>query len=236
MSQLRYWIWLTNIPGLSLTSQLRLIRGFEGPEEVFLADREALGRVGGLNRQELDFYESQPVSRRSHFFSVWVNNLLIYLISYLSTMLLAHLVAAGLGARTEMSGTVFAESMVQALRSLLLFMGLQAVTMLAVMLTGNIVISLLAAAVLMLYEFFFRLLILLQKVRKDMRRPVALDISVLVDEEVHCIFTECPFVLGCLVINDHMRPFGESQVVKGLIYNGGGTHGKHTTQEDTVHP
>ncbi len=112
-----------------------------------------------MNRQELDFYESQPVSRRSHFFSVWVNNLLIYLISYLSTMLLAHLVAAGLGARTEMSGTVFAESMVQALRSLLLFMGLQAVTMLAVMLTGNIVISLLAAAVLMLYEFFFRLLV-----------------------------------------------------------------------------
>ena len=63
MSQLRYWIWLTNIPGLSLTSQLRLIRGFEGPEEVFLADREALGRVGGLNRQELDALEKQDLRR-----------------------------------------------------------------------------------------------------------------------------------------------------------------------------
>ena len=112
-----------------------------------------------MSRQELDFYESQPVSRRSHFFSVWANNLLIYLLSYLSTMLLAHLVAAGLGARTEMSGVVFAESMVQVLRSLLLFLGIQAVAMLAVMLTGNIIISLLAAAVLLLYEFFFRLLI-----------------------------------------------------------------------------
>ena len=63
MSQLRYWIWLTNIPGLSLTSQLRLIRGFEGPEEVFLADREALGRVGGLNRQELDALEKRDLRR-----------------------------------------------------------------------------------------------------------------------------------------------------------------------------
>ena len=35
--------------------------------------------------------------------------------------------------------------------------------------------------------FVFRLLILLQKIRKNMRRPVALDISVLVNEKIHSI-------------------------------------------------
>ncbi|MCR5370076.1 MAG: hypothetical protein K6E83_05150 [Clostridium sp.] len=111
------------------------------------------------SRQELDFYESQPFSRRSHFFSIFFNNVLIYVFSYLVTMLLAHLVALGLGVHTPMSGAVFAESLLEAVRSLILFLGIHAVTLLAVMLTGNIIISLLAASVLFLYEFFFRLML-----------------------------------------------------------------------------
>ncbi len=63
MSQLRYWIWLTNVPGLSLTAQLRLIRDFESPEAVFLADREALSAVEGLTRQELESIEKRDMRR-----------------------------------------------------------------------------------------------------------------------------------------------------------------------------
>lgn len=63
MSQLRYWIWLTNVPGLSLTAQLRLIRDFESPEAVFLADREALSAEEGLTRQELESIEKRDMRR-----------------------------------------------------------------------------------------------------------------------------------------------------------------------------
>lgn len=52
MSQLRYWIWLSTLPGLSLRGQLQLVDHFGTPEAVFLADRDALTGVAGLTERE----------------------------------------------------------------------------------------------------------------------------------------------------------------------------------------
>ena len=52
MSQLRYWIWLSTLPGLSLRGQLQLMDHFGSPEAVFLADRDALTAVEGLTERE----------------------------------------------------------------------------------------------------------------------------------------------------------------------------------------
>lgn len=48
----RYWIWLTTLRGVSLKSQAKLLRYFDTPEEIFLADREALDSVEGLSSRE----------------------------------------------------------------------------------------------------------------------------------------------------------------------------------------
>ena len=63
MSQLRYWIWLTTVDGLSLRTQLRLLDHFESPEAVYLADDTALKQVEGINRWELEALETRNLRR-----------------------------------------------------------------------------------------------------------------------------------------------------------------------------
>lgn len=52
MAQLRYWIWLSTLPGLSPKGQQKVLRHFGTPEEVFLADKTALELVEGLTAKE----------------------------------------------------------------------------------------------------------------------------------------------------------------------------------------
>ncbi len=52
MAQLRYWIWLSTLPGLTLKGQQRALRHFGSPEEVFLSDRGAVRGVEGLSKRE----------------------------------------------------------------------------------------------------------------------------------------------------------------------------------------
>ncbi len=66
MSQMRYWVWLTTLPGLSLSGQLRLLDTFGTPREVFLADGEALEQVEGLTqreRQQLELRDLRQADR-----------------------------------------------------------------------------------------------------------------------------------------------------------------------------
>lgn len=52
MAQLRYWIWLSTLPGMSLKGQQRVLRHFGSPEEVFLSDKTAIEQVEGLTIKE----------------------------------------------------------------------------------------------------------------------------------------------------------------------------------------
>ncbi len=50
MSNLRYWVWLSSLEGLTNLNRLRLLAQFGTPESVFYASSEEISRVEGLSR------------------------------------------------------------------------------------------------------------------------------------------------------------------------------------------
>ncbi|MBR3570686.1 MAG: DNA-processing protein DprA [Oscillibacter sp.] len=51
-SALKYWLWLTRLPGLSNQSRLSLLRRFGTPENVYLAEEPEFALVEGLDRRQ----------------------------------------------------------------------------------------------------------------------------------------------------------------------------------------
>ena len=51
-SALKYWLWLTRLPGLSNQSRLSLLRHFGTPENIYFAEEPELALVEGLDRQQ----------------------------------------------------------------------------------------------------------------------------------------------------------------------------------------
>lgn len=54
MSDLRYWLWLSNLQGLSPRSAVRFLRAVGSPRELFLAGENALRRVEGVRSSEVE--------------------------------------------------------------------------------------------------------------------------------------------------------------------------------------
>lgn len=108
------------------------------------------------SRQRLDFYESQPVSRRTRFIKISLNSLFIFLTAYITTGAVGMIIITGMRA---MSGAVFASCLMQLLRSVILFTDIYALSVLAVMLTGNIIVALFLDGAMLLYEPLMRYLI-----------------------------------------------------------------------------
>lgn len=52
MAQLRYWIWLTTLSGMTLKGQRKVLEYFGSPEEAFLSDEEAIREIPGLLEKE----------------------------------------------------------------------------------------------------------------------------------------------------------------------------------------
>jgi ABC-2 type transport system permease protein len=104
------------------------------------------------SKQKIDFYESQPVSRKQRFRGIYWNSILIFAVPYLVSMLLGIIVAAGMGA---MCGIMAAEAFCEFLRMLILFLGVYAISSLASMLTGNVIVACMASVVLLGYEWAF---------------------------------------------------------------------------------
>jgi ABC-2 type transport system permease protein len=106
------------------------------------------------NRQMLDFYESQPFSRNAHFIAVYVNSALI--------LFLSHFTGTALGL---LSMAAYRVCSVKAVESaffclgldLTIFLAIFSVSALAVMLTGNLVVSVLATIVLLVFEPAFKM-------------------------------------------------------------------------------
>ena len=107
-------------------------------------------------RQEVDFYESLPVSRRQRFIDICAGSFLYYIFSYVITLEISLAVATAMGALTR---TILAEILMQAVSTAALFIAVYAVGVLSVMLTGNVIIAWMAFGVLMLYETVFKLIL-----------------------------------------------------------------------------
>ena len=52
MAALKYWVWLTTLPGLTDSSKMLLIEHFSSPEDIYYADEEALWQVDGLKKEQ----------------------------------------------------------------------------------------------------------------------------------------------------------------------------------------
>ncbi|MCI6551923.1 MAG: DUF6449 domain-containing protein [Lachnospiraceae bacterium] len=101
------------------------------------------------SRKKVDMYHSVPVKKSRRFAVIFVNGTLIYLIPYTVSLLFALLVAG-------INGGMNVRNLQMGLTALLLhgilFLGVYGLTAIAVMLTGNLIITLFATVILLTYE------------------------------------------------------------------------------------
>ena len=105
------------------------------------------------NKRQVDFYHSQPISRKRRFLVLWFNGIVIFAVTYLMNMFLGMAVATAFGC---MSGVIFTGAMKGFFLYFLLFLGIYHISMIAILLTGNTLVSLLAMVVLLGYELAIR--------------------------------------------------------------------------------
>lgn len=107
------------------------------------------------HKKQVDFYHSQPVSRNRRFWVLWINGISIFIITYLLNMILGIMVAATFGSMTPV---IITEGIKAFILYLLLFLGVYNLSVIAVLLTGNTLVSLLAILVLLGYELSVRVM------------------------------------------------------------------------------
>ena len=105
------------------------------------------------NKKQVDFYHSQPVSRKRRFLVFWFNGIVVFLVAYLINMVLGMMVAVAFGC---MSGAIVLGAMKALCLYLLLFLGIYHISIIAILLTGNTLVSLLAMIVMLGYEIAVR--------------------------------------------------------------------------------
>lgn len=105
------------------------------------------------NKRQVDFYHSQPVSRKRRFLVLWFNGIVIFVVTYLMNMVFGMIVATAYG---SMHGAVISGALEGFFLYLLLFLGIYHISLIAVLLTGNALVSLLAMVVLLGYELAMR--------------------------------------------------------------------------------
>ena len=62
MSALKYWLWLTELPGLTNQTRLALLRHFATPEDVYYADPEEVLLTEGITREQAKLLEDKDCS------------------------------------------------------------------------------------------------------------------------------------------------------------------------------
>ena len=108
------------------------------------------------NKRKIDFYLGMPVKRNRRFLTVWLNGILVYLLPCLTGTLLGWMIAGGNGIMTP---KVLQESVLAFGMMFCLYLGVYHLTILSVMLTGNVVITCFGTGILCLYELGIRILL-----------------------------------------------------------------------------
>lgn len=134
----------------------RLITEFMGPQYVLgtfitIAGAIICGLSGFFylhSRKKADFYHSIPVRRETLFTVSFLNGILIYLVPYIINVLLSVLV---LQINHFMSMDIFKSVLSAILINLIYYCFIYTIVVIAVMLTGNFIISCFGAAVFLLY-------------------------------------------------------------------------------------
>lgn len=109
------------------------------------------------NKRKIDFYMGMPIKRKKRFLVIWFNGVLVYAIPCLLGLIISLLIVAANGALT---GEVLLGAWQSYGILFCLYLGVYHLVILAVMLTGNIVITGFAIGVLFLYECIVRVIIM----------------------------------------------------------------------------
>ncbi len=128
---------------------------------LFVAGFAVLSGVQGFSylyhKRKIDFYMGMPVKRKKRFLVIWLNGVLVYAIPCLLGLVISLLIVAANDALTH-------EVMLGAWQSygilFCLYLGVYHLVILAVMLTGNIIITGFAIGVLFLYECIVRVIVM----------------------------------------------------------------------------
>lgn len=105
------------------------------------------------SRKKIDFYMGMPVKRKKRFFIIWQNGIFLYLLPYLLGTVISLLIAAGAGAVDK---SVIKTAFVTFGTDICFYLCIYHMAILAVMLTGNVVITGFGFLVFCLYEFGVR--------------------------------------------------------------------------------
>lgn len=108
------------------------------------------------NRSKIDFYLGMPVKRKKRFFVIWLNGIIVYLIPYCIGLIVSGFIAAANGA---INGIIIKEMLLAYGMYLCFYLGVYHLAILAVMLTGNVIITCFGVGVFFLYELLVRMTI-----------------------------------------------------------------------------
>lgn len=108
------------------------------------------------SRRKIDLYHSVPVSARRRFVVIYGNGLVIYLLPAVCAALLGVIMGAAQGALTARG---LAEGGLAFLMTFMYFLVVYTISVLAVMLTGNMVITGFAAVTMLFIGFFIKELV-----------------------------------------------------------------------------
>ena len=62
MAALKYWVWLTTLPGLTEYNKLLLMEHFSSPEDIYYADQEVLWQVEGLGKEQAALLDNKSMA------------------------------------------------------------------------------------------------------------------------------------------------------------------------------
>lgn len=136
-----------------------------GGDHVFLMITAAMAAVvSGIqgfsylyHRKKIDFYQAVPVRQGRRFLTIWLNGILVYVIPGLFGTVFSLLIMAG---NHVISGEIVQKTWIAYGLIFLVYLGCYHMAILAVMLTGNVLITCLGTGVFFGYEWMIRTIML----------------------------------------------------------------------------
>lgn len=105
------------------------------------------------HRHTIDFYESQPVKRSTHFWKIYLNGFLMFLFTFAAGYVLAFIVAGAMGVFRL---ALLAEALIEFLELSLLFLGVYSITILGAVVSGTLIMGILVSGFLLAAEVMIR--------------------------------------------------------------------------------
>ncbi len=101
-----------------------------------------------FSKDKVDLYHSLPVKRGELFFITYIAGVITFLVPYIIFMILMLIVSQAVG---MLNGVGIISTMIMLFINFLGFLGVYSIVVLAIMLTGNMVVSIMASATFLLY-------------------------------------------------------------------------------------